>query len=106
MAQAKEPIAKDQEGKPMPTGEGPIEFRRKKDVHLCDAGRVVREDWVGRVCGRSVRVYRGAPEAALPAAVKTALAESGIEIGVITREELGLRPKAGTVGIVNLTQQG
>lgn len=106
MAQAKDPMIKEPEGKGMPGGEGPIEFRKKKDVHLAEAGRVVREDWVGRVCGRSVRVYRGAPEGSLPAAVKAALAESGIEIGIITHEELGIRPKRGTIGIVNLTQQG
>jgi len=107
MAQAKgdatkEPMApKDGEGKPMPAGEGPIEYRQKKGVHLAEAGRVVKEAWVGRICGRSVRVYRGAPEATLPTPVRAAILSAGIEIGVITLDELGIRPRQ--TGIVNLS---
>lgn len=92
------------EGRPMPEGSQPIEYRPKKGLHLTQAGRVVKEAWVGRICGRSVRVYRGAPEGQLPGAIRAALAEAGIEIGAVTLEELGLRPRE--TGIVNLTQQG
>ena len=91
--------SKDADG--MPAGSSPIEYRQKRGVHLADAGRVVKQAWVGRVLGRSVRVYRGTPESALPSAVRRALADSKIEVGVITLEELGLRPSA--TGIVNLT---
>jgi hypothetical protein len=93
-------------GPDMPPGDGPIEYRMKAGVHLAQAGSVVKEAWIGRVCGRSVRVYRGAPEAALPAEVRKAVQASGIEIGRITYEELGLAPPAPAVGVVNLTQQG
>lgn len=109
MAQAKD-TTKDSsepktEGRPMPDGSKPIEYRAKHGVNLAQAGRVVKEAWVGSVCGRSVRVYRGAPEGVLPGAVKTALVDAGIEIGIVTYEELGMRPR-GEVGIVNLTRQG
>lgn len=108
MAQAKETASKDtqpakDEGRAMPAGDGPIEFRPRKGLHLAKAGRVVKEAWIGRILGRSVRVYRGAQESSLPLAVRAAVDESGIEIGVITLEELGLRPRE--TGIVNLTQQ-
>lgn len=89
-------------GRPMPEGTKPIEYRPKPGVNLAIAGRVVKEAWVGAVCGRSVRVYRGAPESALPGAVKGAITEAGIEIGLVTLEELGLRPRE--TGIVNLTR--
>jgi hypothetical protein len=110
MAQAKDTAkeattdAPRHEGRPMPAGAGPIEYRQKKGVHLADAGRVVKEAWVGRICGRSVRVYRGAPEGVLPAAVKAALETAGIEVGVVTLAELGITPRK--TGIVNLSQQG
>jgi hypothetical protein len=89
-------------GKALPAGEGPIEYRQKKGVPLAEAGSVVKEAWVGRVLGRSVRVYRGAPESTLPPAVRTAIEAAGIEIGVITLQELGIIPR--TTGIVNLGQ--
>lgn len=92
-------------GRPMPEGNKPVEYRAKHGVNLAEAGRVVKEAWVGAVCGRSVRVYRGAPEGVLPAAVKAALVDAGIEIGLVTYEELGMRDPRGT-RIVNLTRQG
>jgi hypothetical protein len=111
MAQAKEATTtKEQDPKPkgaveMPPGSGPVEYRMRPGVHLAQAGSVVKEAWIGMVCGRSVRVYRGAPDAALPAEVRKAVRASGIEIGRITYEELGLAPPGPAVGIVNLTQQ-
>lgn len=88
----------------MPKGDTPLEYRRTENLHLARAGRVVKENFVGRILGRSVRVYYGAPEAKLPDAVRKVLAEHNIPIGIITLEELGLRPRE--TGIVNLTQQG
>src|SRR6188768_65536 len=107
MAQARDKEATEPkaEGRPMPEGSKPIEYRGKHGVNLAEAGRVVKEAWVGAICGRSVRVYRGAPEGVLPGAVKAALTDAGIEIGVITYEELGMRDPRGT-RIVNLTRQG
>lgn len=105
--QQQEPKAKEpQQATGWPPGEGPVEFRMKPGVHLAQAGIVVKEAWIGKVSGRSVRVYRGAPEAALPIEVRKAVLASGIEIGRITYEELGLAPPAPAVGMVNLTQQG
>lgn len=93
-------------GKPMPDGKGPLEYRRAKKTHLAEAGRVVKQDWIGRVCDRSVRVYYGAQEKNLPDAVRKAVLASKIEIGVITYAELGLRPPAQPTGFVNLTEAG
>lgn len=92
-------------GVELPPGDGPVEYRMKAGVHLAQAGSVVKEAWIGRVCGRSVRVYRGAQEASLPLQVRQAVRASGIEIGRITYEELGLAPPSQPVGIVNLTHQ-
>lgn len=89
----------------MPAGDGPVEFRLRKKIALPDAGPVVKENWVGRVCGRSVRVYRGAPEHTIPDAVRAELVKAGVPIGPITWEELGVRPPAPTTAFVNLTQQ-
>lgn len=97
--------AQAKKGVELPPGDGPVEYRMKPGVHLARAGSVVKEAWIGRVCGRSVRVYRGAPEAALPLEVRKAVRASGIEIGVITWEELNLTPPGPGVGVVNLTQQ-
>lgn len=112
MAQARDardtdekPPAAAKPGKGMPAGEGPIEFRLRKKIPLPEAGRVVKENWIGRICGRAVRVYRGAQEETIPDAVKVELAKAGIEIGPVTYEELGLRAPQGTPGFVNLTQQ-
>jgi len=99
-----EPVAAAR-GRQMPAGEGPCEFRLRKKIALPEAGRVVKENWVGRVCGRSVRVYRGAQEDSIPEAVRVELAKAGVEIGVISYEELGIRPPVATPGFVNLTQQ-
>lgn len=111
MAQAREMTAKAPENearapqeRPLPAGDGPIEYRQKRGVHLTEAGRVVKEAWVGRICGRPVRVYRGAPEAVLPTAVRAALETAGVEIGIITLADLGIVPRK--TGIVNLGQQG
>lgn len=104
-AEEKNRVDAQPKGTGWPPGDGPVEFRMKPGVHLARAGSVVKEAWIGKVNGRSVRVYRGAPEAALPLEVRKAVRASSIEIGVITFEELGLQPPGGAVGIVNLTQQ-
>lgn len=108
MAQAKDQIpnetpAPKAAGNPMPPGEGALEYRRDPKVHLSKAGRVVKSNWVGRVLGRSVRVYYGAQEAKIPEPVRAAVLKSGIEIGVVTLEEMGLKPRV--TGIINLSQQ-
>jgi len=93
-------------GKPMPKGTGPLEYRRPKNVHLARAGRVVKQDWIGRVMDRSVRVYYGAQESALPDPVRQAVLKSGIQIGIMTYQELGLAPPREPTGFVNLTEAG
>jgi hypothetical protein len=92
-------------GRSMPAGDGPVEFRLLKKVALPEAGRVVRENWVGKVMGRRVRVFRGAQEHTIPDVVKAELQKSGIEIGVITWEELGLKPPTPVPAFRNLTQE-
>lgn len=95
-------------GRPMPDGKGPLEYRRNKKMHLAQAGRVVKQDWIGRVCDRGVRVYYGAQEKNLPDAVRKAVLASNIEIGVITYAELGLPDPAhkAATSFVNLTEAG
>lgn len=93
-------------GKPMPDGKGALEYRRNKKTHLCAAGRVVKQDWIGNVMGRSVRVYYGAQEKNLPEAVKAAVLKSRIEIGIITYAELGLAEPQKPTTFVNLTEAG
>ena len=90
-------------GKPMPDGDGALEYRRDMKLHLTKAGPVVKSNWVGRILGRSVRVYYGAQEKNLPEAVRKAVLASGIPIGVLTMEELNLKPRE--TSIVNLSQQ-
>lgn len=94
-------------GKEMPPGDGPCEFRLRKKIPLPEAGNVVKDNWVGRVCGRRVRVYRGCPEAEVPEAVKAELTKSGIEIGKVTYEDLGFAPppQQAQPAFINLTQQ-
>ena len=92
--------------KPLPDGKGPLEYRRNRKIHLCQAGRVVKQDWIGKVMDHPVRVYYGAQEKSLPKAVRDAVLKSKIEIGVITYEELGLEPPKSSVGFVNLTEAG
>lgn len=67
------------------------EYRPRQDVHLARAGRVALENWTGRVNGKRVRVYRGAPADQIPADVQAAMQKSGCGIGELTFEDLGLR---------------
>jgi hypothetical protein len=92
----KEPNKDQPQSAPTPTGTPErIEFRPNPKVHLVEAGDVALSNWVGRVGDRRVRVYRGAPAKKIPDAVQKAMAESGVLIGRITLEELGLRSVPG-----------
>lgn len=73
-----------------------VEYRPNRKVHLTAAGPCALGNWVGRVGNKFVRVYRGAQASGIPEAVVTAMAASGIEVGVITHEELGLRQPPAT----------
>jgi hypothetical protein len=69
---------------------GKVEYRPTPGVHIAEAGKVALGNWVGRIGNRNVRVYYGAPATKIPAAVQAAMAKSGVEVGVVTYEELGL----------------
>jgi len=71
-----------------------MEYKPDPRVALPEAGPVALGNWVGRVGDRRVRVYRGAIAKAIPEAVQKAMAKSGIPIGTITWQELGLPPRA------------
>jgi hypothetical protein len=74
-----------------------VEYRPNRKIHLCAAGPVSLGNWVGRVGNKFVRVYRGAQASSIPEPVVTAMAASGIEVGLITYEELGLRQPPATM---------
>jgi hypothetical protein len=73
------------------SGDNRAEYRPSRTVHIAKAGPVALGNWVGRVGSKFVRVYRGAQAGGIPDAVKVAMAASGIDVGTITLEELGLR---------------
>ncbi len=73
-----------------------VEYRPNRKEHLALAGPVALSNWVGRVGNKFVRVYRGAQASSLPEPVIAAMAESGVKIGIITFEELGLRQPPAT----------
>lgn len=97
---AKDPASKDTSELP----EGPLEYRPKRGLHITKAGPVALGNWIGRVEGRRVRVYRGAQERGIPPQIRTAMAASGVAIGVVTPQDLGMIPRETT--IVNLGQSG
>lgn len=100
-------MAKDQARDESPREEqatsNTVEYRPDRKIHLAEAGRVALSNWVGKVAGKRVRVYRGAQATKIPEAVQKAMAASGVAIGVITYEELGLRPPGQTGPIRRLT---
>ena len=75
----------------------PVEYRPNRKVHLAEAGKVALSNWVGKVGNRRVRVYRGAQATAIPEPVQKAMIASGVQLGVITYEELGVRPPGALV---------
>jgi hypothetical protein len=68
------------------------EYRPDRKIHLAEAGKVALSNWVGKVAGRRVRVYRGAQASKIPEPIQKAMAASGVGCGIITYEELGVRP--------------
>jgi hypothetical protein len=74
-----------------------VEYRPNRKVHICEAGPVALSNWVGRVGNKFVRVYRGAQGSALPGPVTAAMKESGVDVGLVTYEELGLRQPPATL---------
>ncbi len=79
-----------------------VEFRPQPGVHIAAAGNVALSNWVGRVGDKHVRVYRGAPAAKIPEAVQKAMKASGVLIGIVTLEELGLKPRSQGVQILSV----
>jgi hypothetical protein len=86
---------KDQPQAAATSGNERMEYRPNPKVHLAEAGDVALSNWVGRVGDRRVRVYRGASAKKIPDAVQKAMADSGVLIGRITLEELGMRSLPG-----------
>lgn len=80
-----------QRAKSPPSGADPIDYRPDRKIHLAEAGKVALSNWAGRLNGRRVSVYRGAQASKIPADVQAAMAESGVEVGLITHAELGMR---------------
>jgi hypothetical protein len=75
-----------------------VEYRPSRKLHICEAGPVALSNWVGRVGTKFVRFYRGAQASSLPGPVTSAMKESGVDVGLVTYEELGLRqPPAATL---------
>lgn len=73
-----------------------VEYRPSRKLHICEAGPVALSNWVGRVGTKFVRVYRGAQASSLPDPVSAAMKESGVDVGLVTYEELGLRQPPAT----------
>jgi hypothetical protein len=74
-----------------------VEYRPNRKLHICEAGPVALSNWVGRVGSKFVRVYRGAQGSTLPGPVTAAMKESGVDVGLVTYEELGLRQPPATM---------
>jgi hypothetical protein len=72
------------------------DYRPNRKIHLTAAGPVALGNWVGLVDGKRVRVYRGAQADGIPQSVQKAMAADGVDVGVITPEELGMRQAPGT----------
>lgn len=70
-------------------------YRPTPDLHICEAGKVVKSNWVGRVGNREVRVMRGAQVSGMPDGLVQALTRDHIEMGKVTLDELGLAPVRG-----------
>jgi hypothetical protein len=72
-----------------------VEYRSNPKVHLAEAGPVALSNWVGRIGDKRVRVYRGAQASRIPEAVQKAMIASGVPIGAITLQDLGLSALPG-----------
>ncbi len=101
-AQALPPIT-DMKG---PGAGAKSDYRPRRGIHLAEQGECVLENWVGKVDGKRVSVFRGTPIADLDAPVKKALQQSKMQFGRITYEELGQREPgySGGAKIVNVSE--
>lgn len=75
-----------------PTTTQAVEYRPNRKIHIAEAGKVALGNWVGKVAGRRVRVYIHAQASKIPEAIQKAMAADGIGIGIVTYEDLGVRP--------------